>query len=178
MDLSWATIHASLEMFNMETIDDYSKRIFEYASRKNDDFSISFLASCCSHTMHRFTKGIKRNVKFDDKECRTFAILCFSLLLNTLDLQSSKDIFQLMCIVFLNNKYSQNVQKAKYCLYQSYLLINLNVIYLRQCLQDLIAQRPEEASEIKKIIDDIFKEIDTTEEENADFIEDNTEGNK
>ena len=113
MDLSWATIHAALEIFNLESIDDYSKRIFDYASRTSNDFSKSFLASCCSHTMHRFTRGLKRQVKFLDKEYRVFAVLCFSLLLNTLDLESSKDIFKLMCKVFLNAKLSEEVDKAK-----------------------------------------------------------------
>ena len=113
MDLSWATIHAALEIFNLESIDEYAKRIYNYASKSSDEFSKSFLASCCSHTMHRFTKGVKRQVKFLDKELRTFAVLCFSLLLNTIDLESSKDIFKLMCIVFLNEKYSSDVEKAK-----------------------------------------------------------------
>jgi hypothetical protein len=63
--------------------------------------------------MHRFSRGLKRQVKFSDKEHRTFACLCFSLLLNTLDLKSTKEIFKLICIVFLNEKYSPDVEVAK-----------------------------------------------------------------
>ena len=113
IDLSWATIHASLRMFNMETIFDYCTRIYEYSKSTTSEFTKSFLASCCSHTMHRFSRGLKRQVKFSDKEHRTFACLCFSLLLNTLDLNSTKEIFKLICIVFLNEKYSPDVEVAK-----------------------------------------------------------------
>jgi hypothetical protein len=115
MDLSWATIHAALEMFNMETVEEYAKRIYEYSQSTavSEEFTKSFLASCCSHTMHRFTRAIKRQVTFLNKEHRNFAALCFSLLLNTLDLDSTKEIFKLMCTVFLNEKYSSQVDEAK-----------------------------------------------------------------
>jgi hypothetical protein len=36
MDLSWATIHASLEIMNMETIYDYSDRIYKYAKKEQE----------------------------------------------------------------------------------------------------------------------------------------------
>ncbi len=32
MDLSWATIHAALEILNGETVEDYAKRIFDYST--------------------------------------------------------------------------------------------------------------------------------------------------
>ena len=96
MDLSWATIYAALKVFNLETINDYSKRIFDYASNTTNDNLKSFLASCCSHTMHRFTRNLKKQVKFNEKEHRIFAVLCFFLLLNCINLDSSKEIFKLM----------------------------------------------------------------------------------
>ena len=67
MDLSRATIHASLELINMETINDYCNRIYKYAKKEQapESKTKSFLASCCSHTVHRFTRGRKRQVKFD-----------------------------------------------------------------------------------------------------------------
>ena len=113
MDLSWATIHASLEIFNQETVEEYAKRIFEYSQSTTDEFTKTFLSSCCSHSMHRFSRGLKRDVKFLEKEHRYFAALCFSLLLNSLDLDTSKHIFKLMCTVFLNDKFSQDVEIAK-----------------------------------------------------------------
>jgi hypothetical protein len=118
MDLSWATIHATLEVLNMETINDYSNRIYKISKKEididNKSSNKSYLASCCSHTMHRFTRALKRQVKFIDKNNETFAVLCFSLLLNSLDLASSKDIFRLICIVFKSDNYSEEVEKAKY----------------------------------------------------------------
>ena len=80
MDLSWATIHASLEIFNMETVLDYAKRIFEYSQSTSDEFSKTFLSSCCSHTMHRFTRGLKKEVTFLEKEHRSCCSLFFSFI--------------------------------------------------------------------------------------------------
>jgi hypothetical protein len=113
MDLSWATIHAALEILNGETVEDYAIRIYEYSTNKDSNFNKTFLASCCSQTMHRFVRAIKRQVKFDEKEHKTFAVFCFSLLLNCLDLESAKDIFKLICLVFMNKKYSPAVKAAK-----------------------------------------------------------------
>ena len=108
MDLSWATIHAALKVVNFENVEEYANRIFEYSSSQEEEFSKSFLSSCCSHTMHRFTRALKRQVFFLEKEHCTFAIFCFSLLLNCIDLESSKEIFRLMCIVFLNSKFTRS----------------------------------------------------------------------
>ena len=52
-------------------------------------------------------------VKFEENEHKTFAVLCFSLLLNSTDLESSKEIFKLICIVFKTETYSEEVEKAK-----------------------------------------------------------------
>ena len=100
---------------NMETFNDYCNRIYKYAKKEQapDSKTKSFLASCCSHTMHRFTRGLKRQVKFEDNEHKTFAVLCFSLLLNSTDLESSEDIFKLICMVSKSENYSQEVEKAK-----------------------------------------------------------------
>ena len=115
MDLSWATIHAALEILNGETVEEYCKGIYEYAKSESSEFvsNKTFLASCCSHTMHRFVRALKRQVKFLEKDHRTFAVLCFSLLLNCLDFEGTRLIFQLMCTIYLNSKYSNNVRIAK-----------------------------------------------------------------
>lgn len=62
MDLSWATIHAALEILNGETIEEYANRLFDYSKSKTSEFNKTFLASCCSHTMHRFVRALKRQV--------------------------------------------------------------------------------------------------------------------
>ena len=78
MDLSWATIHAALETLNLETVDEYARRIYDFSTSLSDEESSkSFLSSCCSHTMHRFTRALKRQIIFLEKEYRTFAVLCF-----------------------------------------------------------------------------------------------------
>ena len=63
--------------------------------------------------MHRFTRGLKRQVKFLEDELKSFAVFCFSLLLNCTDLESSKSIFELICIVFLNEYTDNTVEKAR-----------------------------------------------------------------
>jgi hypothetical protein len=94
LDLSWASIHAALETLNMESVEEYSHRMLNCSIQKSDvavSFRVkSFLSSCVSH---RFTRGLKKHVKFFNNECKTFAVCCFSLLVNCTDLESSKRIF-------------------------------------------------------------------------------------
>jgi hypothetical protein len=65
LDLSWASIHAILEILNLETVEQYANRIFKYSNGTNEEHSTkhqSFLSSRVSHTMHRFTRCLKRQV--------------------------------------------------------------------------------------------------------------------
>lgn len=79
-DLCWPTIHARLEAMNLETIFEYANRIFKYSSDKEVDSTQQkgFLASCISHSSHRYARGLKRYVKFYDKEHKLFSACCFS----------------------------------------------------------------------------------------------------
>jgi hypothetical protein len=77
---------------------------------------------------------------------KRFAAFCFSLLVNSTDLESSIEVFKLMCIVFLNQSYSSNVHEAK------------------SNLQKLIAKRPDNGFEIEKIIDENSREETQTED--------------
>ena len=43
-------------------------RIFKYSQGLKIDESKKFLASCLSHSIHRFTKGFKKHVKFENTE--------------------------------------------------------------------------------------------------------------
>jgi hypothetical protein len=94
-----------LEVLNNETIYEYSQRIFTYYEIADKDVDIEkqkgFLASCISHSTHRFTMGLKRYVKFSSKEHKVFAACCFSLLANSTTLEASKLVFMLMCEVLL-----------------------------------------------------------------------------
>ena len=132
-DLSWATIHAALEVLNSEDVIGYAKRVYDFADLKESTraHTKSWLASCASHTMHRFTRILKKKrIKFPNSSSKTFAICCFSLLLNSLELESAKRIFGLMCRVFLDPMASQSSIEAK------------------DSLLKLIAQRPKEAGEV------------------------------
>lgn len=62
VDLSWATIHATLEVLNLETVNNYSSRIYKFAKGEvsEADKNLTRIGSCASHTMHRFTKQLKK----------------------------------------------------------------------------------------------------------------------
>ena len=151
-DLSWATIHAMLETMNFELIDDFSKRIFKFASDKEVNLKSQkgFLASCISHTTHRFAKGLKRYVKFTEKEHKVFALCCFSLLANTTDLESTKSIFKLMCDAFLRSQ-DDDICRSSI-----------------QSLQIMIELRPNDRTEIIKCINEVFPQALAFLETNCD----------
>lgn len=54
IDYSWAEAHAVLNIFNLENMTDYGNRVYKYARDGKDDKNKLFIASCASHTMHRF----------------------------------------------------------------------------------------------------------------------------
>ena len=60
LDLAWASIHAACTV-NRESFVDYNRRIWRLAN--GDQSAIMkdkfLLASCASHTMHRFTRALK-----------------------------------------------------------------------------------------------------------------------
>jgi hypothetical protein len=141
LDLSWASIHGALENLNLETVEEYAVRIYKYSKGLFVDESKSFLASCLSHTMHRFTRGLKKHVKFEDSENKTFAACCFSLLVNSIELEESKDLFKLICIVFKNP-----------------FLVD-EVLLAIKALQSLIQVRPENSIEVKKMLKEIVPNL-------------------
>ena len=106
-DYSWATMHAILEVFNRETVEEYSKRVFVIAQTKDKALVTECLrrktsiTSCVSHTMSRFSRAVK---KIANKEQHEFAMYGFSLLLNCLDLESIGNVFRILAFVFLSKK--------------------------------------------------------------------------
>ena len=140
-----------LEVMNLQYIEDYARRIFQYAEMKEEEVDSSkqkgFLASCISHSTHRFTRGLKRYVKFSDKEHKVFAVCCFSILANATDLQTVKKIFKLMCETFITPFENDKSQKA------------------RKTLQNLIEQRPDDTTEIIKCINEVYPNLLESESE-------------
>ena len=78
IDLSWASIHCSLDLMNGETVEEYSHRIFNFPLNKLiETVSLrvrSFLSSCVSQTM--IHKSTKKHVTFFYNECKTLAVCC------------------------------------------------------------------------------------------------------
>ncbi len=67
-DYSWAAIHALIQTFNTESVVNYSDRVFNYCIN-NLDFNLSELSwyiSCAAHTMHRYSRGVKKIFKDKD----------------------------------------------------------------------------------------------------------------
>ena len=147
-DLCWPTIHAVLKVMNLETINEYSKRIYKYSTDKEVDQTRQkgFLASCISHSTHRHTKGLKRYVKFSETEHKVFAVCCFSLLANSTELKATKIIFKLICEVFLRPLDDHTCSNA------------------RKALQQLIELRPNDKTEIIKCVNEIYPGVLETDE--------------
>ncbi len=147
-DFSWATMHAALHVFNFESMVDYSKRVFSLSKCEIEinDSSRLWLASCASHTMHRFCKSLKKNVNFSDKEHRHFASHCFSLLLNCQTLETARELFTLLIFTFCSKSLSRKCQDAK------------------SVLQEMIATRPHTAAETPKILFKVANVQDVQEE--------------
>jgi hypothetical protein len=101
-DMSWYSIHAVLEIVNNE--DFFQYRVWKLANDGINEAeepmsSKSWLASCASHTMHRFS--VKSSQFFVDKTIQGFAIFCFALLLSATSIVESNSILSKMCNVFL-----------------------------------------------------------------------------
>ena len=104
-DLSWATVHAALETLNSENVYSYMDKIYRVSKNEIEiDSKTSWLASCSAHTMNRFVKLLKKKKLVAEKSIFQFAVYCFSLLLNTVELEATKTVFRLICIVFLRTK--------------------------------------------------------------------------
>ena len=119
-DMSWATVHASLEAFTQEGIIEYSKRVFNYSSITDAKELVSqktFVGSCASHTMKRFVNALKKDIKFNKKEHRVLAVCSFSLLLNCTDLKAFDKVIECIFFVFLSNFKSSNFLTSLELLY-------------------------------------------------------------
>ena len=115
IDLSWATIHGFLNAVNIEEIQEYMERVYSYSKLEPElkrNSNKSWLASCTSHTMHRFTIQLKKKITFDDDIFKQFSIFCFSLLLNCTTLDSATIIFQHMVIVFCSEYIDSTVEES------------------------------------------------------------------
>lgn len=106
IDLSWATIHEFLNSINIEEIQEYMERVYSYSKLEPElkrNSNKSWLASCTSHTMHRFTVQLKIKITFLDDYFKQFSVFCFSLLLNSLTLESATKYFIIWSSFFVQN---------------------------------------------------------------------------
>ena len=118
-------------------MNEYSRRVFEFSKEpeaRNEHPNKLWLASCTGHTMNRFSKALNRKIKFADKEYREFAVNCFSLLLNCIDLDVSSTLFSLICFCFNSPKEDTQCVNA------------------RKKLQEMISERPITREENSKIL--------------------------
>ena len=100
VDYCFATIHAVLNSLNNEDIYDYAERVFKLASGKTGmTHEKSWLSSCAAHTMHRFTKGLKKHFSKLDEQARFFYGYIFSLMLNCKSLEGLKSYFKSLATI-------------------------------------------------------------------------------
>jgi hypothetical protein len=114
IDYAWASTHAILEVLNLDDIFSYSKRIFRMAQQeKFEPGERTWIVSCVSHTMHRFSRGMKQ--LFKDKTYLNKKELCFlsfSLLLNSVSLESIQIIWTNIVVFFLSFKRHEKFENA------------------------------------------------------------------
>ena len=144
IDLSWATIHAALEHLNSQTVLDYIDNVYQISKTTDleeynlllKQYDCSWLASCCAHTFARFTKALRASKVFcpKDKDGFHFAVYCFSLLLNTVDLNATIAIFNQICILYMSENETPEVIAAQ------------------EFLEDCLAERPSDKQQVKEII--------------------------
>ncbi|CAF1085883.1 unnamed protein product [Brachionus calyciflorus] len=110
IDYSWASIHAVLKSFNNETVIDYAHRIFKLSQDGIIESQKSYLCSCVAHTMKRFCNSIKTIVKTDS----LYKYMCylFSLLVNSLDLNTITNYFKSIAVILLSPDHNDNVKKS------------------------------------------------------------------
>ena len=139
IDMSWASAHAAMEIFNLISIKDYAKKIFDFANetiQRTEIEKFVLIGICASHSMKRFSTNLKKKVKFDDKETRRFAMCCFSLLLNSTTLKMFGKILDLIFKTFMSTHKTESCSSST------------------RALQILIEERPNEDEKIQSIIDE------------------------
>jgi hypothetical protein len=147
IEYSWNMISSCLEVFNLENLETYAQRVFNYSQGIDyEDMSKSWIYVCSTHTMNKFCKSISKII--DSDYIRLFACFCFSLLLNSYDLSTCSQNFELICHVFLS-RYSTQLSNSSF-----------------NKLQAAIHVRP-------LIKDEVIKLLNGT-----DIIIDNNKGNK
>ena len=111
-DYSWATIHAILKSFNLENVEQYAHRVYKLCLGEItfERYDKSWLASCTSHTMHRFVNSLDDVVI--DRTIHQFCCFLFSLLLNARSLATMKHFFKLICIVFVSRTATLEVAES------------------------------------------------------------------
>jgi hypothetical protein len=118
-DFCWATMHSVVKSFNTQTLLEYATCVYELSINNFPEAfnKITWLCSCGSHTMKRFTGSVSKVIL--DNQLRIICCFSFTLLLNCTDLESMKQYFQLLCNIFLSthktnffNECFQNLENA------------------------------------------------------------------
>ena len=100
-DFSYALMYGILNSIMNETLIKYSHRVYKLS--KDEIFiedGFSWLYSCTSHTMKRFSNSLKKLTT--EKRLRSISCYAFSLLLNSQSLTEICEYFKIICVVFLS----------------------------------------------------------------------------
>jgi hypothetical protein len=132
IDYSWASIHAFVEVFNRQEIIEYAHHIYKLATGGEINENFSYLLSCASHTMKRFSRSIQKLTT--TKDTHRFICYLFSLLLNSTSLEMIGEYFQLICIIYLSPTQTKYFLRTK------------------ETLAELLESRPDDVKAIKNIV--------------------------
>ena len=137
-DFSWTLIHSAIESLNQISIIQYANLVMKLANdklNKERSIEISWLASCMSHTMKRFTNFLKKD-KIHGQQY-IYACYAFSLLANCTDIVIVKTYYQWIYIIFMSSVEDQLF------------------ISNRECLKTALRHRPENLAEYKTLFNSI-----------------------
>ena len=105
-------MHSIVEVLNSQSLIQYSQKVFQLARHELDDVTnMSWIISCCAHTMKRFTHGIK-HLKLGDL-VSAFLVYGFSLLVNSTNLELAGEYYKLMSVIFSSEFSTRGVLEAK-----------------------------------------------------------------
>ena len=112
-DLSWALLQAVTQTFNEQNCKSYLEFVWNVIHGK---FEMKILKSkcyphvCSAHMIHIFIRTLE--LKSINKRLKDFTLRCLCCLLNATSLPESKNIFSLMCDIFIPTEETKHTKES------------------------------------------------------------------
>ena len=113
-DLSWALLNSVVEGFNKECMAAYIERTWNVVHQhvnKSDITKFTYVHVCSAHMVQLVSRMLKEKIP-SDKGLRKFVLYTFSLMINTTDLPSVRDLFSNLCIVLSSRRRTTKMERS------------------------------------------------------------------